>query len=191
MLLGLESAQRLDRASFTPGHAPILSQPPSFCSMKSALHFTWLSLATLSFLLSSLTVTTAQNYSIDWFTIDGGAGTSSGGVYTLSGTIGQPDANQQRTTGGNVSLTGGFWSLIAVQTLDAPPLTIQLTATNTARIFWPSPSEGFALQQNTNLNNPGISGWVGAPQTVTDDGTTRSIIVSPPTGNRFYRLFKP
>ena len=25
----------------------------------------------------------AQNYSIDWFTIDGGGGTSSGGSYTL------------------------------------------------------------------------------------------------------------
>ena len=33
-----------------------------------------------------------QNYSIDWFTIDGGGGTSTGGVYAVSGTIGQPDA---------------------------------------------------------------------------------------------------
>ena len=30
----------------------------------------------------------AQNYSIDWSTIDGGGGTSTGGVYTVSGTIG-------------------------------------------------------------------------------------------------------
>ena len=29
-------------------------------------------------------------------------------------------------TGGNFPLNGGFWSLFAVQTLDAPPLTIQL-----------------------------------------------------------------
>jgi hypothetical protein len=34
----------------------------------------------------------AQSYSIDWFTIDGGVGTSTGGVYSVSGTIGQPDA---------------------------------------------------------------------------------------------------
>ena len=33
-----------------------------------------------------------QSYSIDWSTIDGGGGTSTGGVYTVSGTIGQPDA---------------------------------------------------------------------------------------------------
>ena len=33
-------------------------------------------------------------FSISWFTIDGGGGTSSGGNFTLSGTIGQPDDNE-------------------------------------------------------------------------------------------------
>jgi len=159
--------------------------------MKSTIHFTCVPLAALSFLLSFLSVATAQNYSIDWYTIDGGAGTSIGGPFSLSGTIGQPDANQQAMTGGNFSISGGFWSLFAVQTLDAPPLTIQWTATNTARIFWPSTSTGFVLQLNTNLNDITISGWVSAPQPVTDDGTTKSIIVNPPAGKRFYRLFKP
>jgi len=159
--------------------------------MKSAVQFTFVPLAALSLLLSTLTVATAQNYSVDWYTIDGGVGTSAGGPYSLTGTIGQADANQQAMTGGNFSLRGGFWSLLAVQTLDAPPLTIQWTATNTARIFWPSASTGFVLQLNTNLNNVTISGWVSAPQPVIDDGTTKSIIVAPPTGNRFYRLFKP
>lgn len=32
------------------------------------------------------------DYSIDWYTIDGGGGQISGGAYTLTGTIGQPDA---------------------------------------------------------------------------------------------------
>jgi hypothetical protein len=159
--------------------------------MKSTIHFTWVPLAALSSLLIFSSVATAQNYSIDWFTIDGGGGTSAGGPYSLSGTIGQPDANQQPMTGGNFSISGGFWSLVAVQTLDAPPLTIQLVTTDTARIFWPSSSQGFVLQQNTNLNNVTISGWVSAPQPVTDNGTTKSVIVNPPTGNRFYRLFKP
>jgi len=30
----------------------------------------------------------AQSYSINWSTIDGGGGTSTGGVYTVSGTVG-------------------------------------------------------------------------------------------------------
>jgi len=49
----------------------------------------------------------AQPFSIDWFTIDGGGGTSSGGGFTLSGTIGQPDAGT--LSGGGFTLRGGFW----------------------------------------------------------------------------------
>src|SRR2546421_7024256 len=48
----------------------------------------------------------AQNYSIDWFTIDGGGGTSTGGVYSVSGTIGQPDAGHM--SGGEFTLYCGF-----------------------------------------------------------------------------------
>src|SRR5947207_2392022 len=55
------------------------------------------------------TSTRAQNYSIGWFTIDGGGGTSTGGVYQVRGTIGQPDAGLTMS-GGNFFLTGGFWS---------------------------------------------------------------------------------
>lgn len=139
-------------------------------------------------LLATLCVARAQNFSIDWFTIDGGGGTSTGGVFSLSGTIGQPDANPQPLTGGNFALVGGFWSLFAVQTPGAPRLTIRLTSTNTALVLWPSPSVGFVLQQNADLDT---SNWVATPQPVTDNGTDRFIIVNPPAGNRFYRLFKP
>ncbi len=45
---------------------------------------------------------------INWYTIDGGGGTSTGGTFALSGTIGQPDAGGPMT-GGTFSLTGGFW----------------------------------------------------------------------------------
>ena len=47
--------------------------------------------------------------SITWSTIDGGGGTSSGGAFTLRGTIGQHDASAPMT-GGTFSLTGGFWA---------------------------------------------------------------------------------
>ena len=52
----------------------------------------------------------AQQYSIDWYKVAGGGGTSTGGVYSVSGTIGQHDAGGPMT-GGNYSLTGGFWAL--------------------------------------------------------------------------------
>lgn len=129
-----------------------------------------------------------QPFSIDWFTIDGGGGTSTDGIYSASGTIGQPDANPQSMTGGDFTLTGGFWSLLAVQTPGAPLLTIQLTATNTVLASWPSPSTGFGLQQNSDLNT---TNWTAVPQPPADNGTRKFIIVNPPSGHRFYRLFKP
>ena len=47
-------------------------------------------------------------YSIDWWTVDGGGGQAlTGGPYTLSGTVGQPDAGAQTGTG--YALSGGFW----------------------------------------------------------------------------------
>jgi hypothetical protein len=149
---------------------------------------TWRTRAPLLLLFAIAIGIHAQTYSIDWFTIDGGGGTSTGSVYSVSGTIGQPDASSQPMTGGNYSLVGGFWSLFAVQTPGAPLLTIRLTTTNTAVVLWPSPSTGFTLQQNADLLT---TNWVAAPQAVSDNGTTKFIIVNPPTGNRFYRLFKP
>src|SRR6266480_3770721 len=78
----------------------------------------------------------SQTYTIDWFTIDGGGGTSTGGVYAVSGTIGQPDAGHM--SGGNFSLDGGFWSIIAaVQTPGAPTLRVVRSSTNTVIIAWP------------------------------------------------------
>ena len=47
------------------------------------------------------------DYSIEWYTIDGGGGTSSGGPYQLTGTIGQPDADY--LAGNQYELLGGFW----------------------------------------------------------------------------------
>jgi len=127
----------------------------------------------------------AQTYSIDWFSMDGGGGTSTGGVYSVSGTVGQPDAGAM--SGGNFSLTGGFWSLFAIQSPGSPLLTITLTTTNTVLVSWPFPSTGFALQQNADL---GTTNWVTPAEVVTNNGTINFTIVNPPAGNRFYRLKK-
>ena len=55
-----------------------------------------------------LTQTASAQFSIDWYTIDGGGGTSAGGAFQLSGTIGQHDTGVM--SGGNFTLTGGYWS---------------------------------------------------------------------------------
>ena len=45
---------------------------------------------------------------LPWWTVDGGGDRSTGGQYTLSGTIGQPDAGPLMSEG-SYTLWGGFW----------------------------------------------------------------------------------
>jgi hypothetical protein len=128
----------------------------------------------------------AQQYSIDWYKVSGGGGTSTGATYQVTGTIGQPDASGAMT-GGNYSLTGGLWSLIAVaQTPGAPTLYISQSG-GTVTVFWQDVS-GWTLQQNNNLTSP--AGWSASGGVTTANGTN-SITILPPTGNLFFRLSNP
>lgn len=52
------------------------------------------------------------NFEITKSTIDGGGGSSSGGDFILTGTIGQPDAGTQTASGDEFALAGGFWARI-------------------------------------------------------------------------------
>ena len=129
----------------------------------------------------------AQSYSIDWYQISSGGGTSSGDVYSLNATIGQHDAGGTMT-GGNFSLTSGFWSFfLIVPTPGAPTLTIAFTSTNTVIISWPSPSTGFAIQQSTALPD---SVWAAPSEGISDDGINKSIVLHSLAGTRFFRLKK-
>lgn len=127
-----------------------------------------------------------SQYTIDWYKVSGGGGASSGGTYSASGTIGQQDAGGPMA-GGGYSLTGGFWALYAVQTPGAPALGILIT-NNAAMVYWPSPSTGWNPQMSTNLLK---TNWVTPSQSIIDNGTIKYILVSPPTGSRFFRLIKP
>ena len=73
--------------------------------------------ATIAFFAASSV--TAQDLTLDWWTVDGGGEMSTvGGDLELSGTIGQPDANTTVMTGGSLELTGGFWAMAS----SGPPL---------------------------------------------------------------------
>jgi hypothetical protein len=125
----------------------------------------------------------AQNYSVDWFTIDGGGGTSTGGVYSVSGTIGQPDAGPAMTNG-QYSVTGGFWALpTAIQIEGAPTLAIVPATPGNATISWSPNSPGWVLQET----------WVLSPANWTNSisGSTNPILVPALVPSKFYRLFKP
>ena len=64
----------------------------------------------------------AQDYDIDWWTIDGGGAVlteTADGSWQLSGTIGQWDSTEARVlSGGSWKMTGGFWSLSVEELAD-------------------------------------------------------------------------
>ncbi len=69
-------------------------------------------LSTLTILISALALAQSSggNFEITKSTIDNGGGTSSGNEFSVTGTIGQPDANLQLSTGGEFAVAGGFWA---------------------------------------------------------------------------------
>ncbi len=143
-------------------------------------------MATAVVLLLTAVQVHSQSYAINWYKIAGGGGTSTGGVYSVNGTIGQCDAGGPMTAG-SYSLTGGFWSLISVvQTPGAPLLKVSINPQlQTVTISWPSSSGSFALQANGNL---ATSNWINYGGTVNNAGGTNSITVSPLAGSLFFRL---
>ena len=58
--------------------------------------------------VTTLVMASPNAFSLPWWTVDGGGGTSQGGEYALSGTIGQPDG-KHLMSGGKFNLVGGFW----------------------------------------------------------------------------------
>lgn len=146
----------------------------------------------LPFVLSALSLlavaghASAQSFSIDWHTIDGGGGTSTGGVFAVSGTVGQPDAAAQSMTNGTFSLTGGFWSIFTVPTPDAPLLSVERQAA-AVRVFWPLPATGFVLDQSLTVTGA----WSQVSFPYTTNATDISISVPATTGGKYYRLRRP
>jgi hypothetical protein len=127
----------------------------------------------------------AQQYSIGWYKISGGGGTSTGATYQVTGTVGQPDASSAMS-GGQYSVTGGFWSLTAVvQTAGLLNLSIAQSGNNVI-VSWPTNCAGFTLQFATNLAPP--AAWTSnspAPAVVNGQNT----VTIPISGTQqFFRL---
>ena len=144
---------------------------------------TWRTGVALGVLLSALCLSASAQYSIPWWTIDAGGGTSSGGVFRVSGTLGQPEAGGPMT-GGPFTLTGGFWVLPqVVQTPDAPTLSIAPAAPGWATLTWtPAVGVPWVLQEAPAVTGPWSDVAGGGPP-------PRLVPATPPA--RFYRLYKP
>ena len=124
----------------------------------------------------------AQPDSNDWFTVDGGGGTSGGGQFTLSGTAGQSDAGA--ITGGGYTLHGAFWGSVAAL---PPRLTISGPG-GSVTICWPWPSSGYVLTQSDSLVNPNWTPVV--PQPTQTNPITFCLTLQVGPTSKFYRLKK-
>ena len=159
------------------------SQPAKFAAIVTTI---WrqtrgsLTLPWMGLLLLAASSLGAQNFGIDWFTVDGGGGASAGGAYTMSGTIGQPDAGT--LSGGTYSLVGGFWGVVALPSAGAPRLFIQYSG-GLATISWSPAPAGYVLQVNDTLNP---ASWANAPS-----GTANPVSVTATGPARFFRLKGP
>jgi hypothetical protein len=118
-------------------------------------------------------------FALDWSAIDGGGGTSTGGVYSVSGTVGQPEAG--RMSGGPFTLEGGFWPGVIVPSAgEAPSLFIQASS-DSVTLSWSPATPGFELEAAADLTG---AAWSPAPA-----GNPVTIPIS--GSARFYRLRKP
>jgi hypothetical protein len=77
--------------------------------MSKRMTAAWVTALLGGLLLASIVLASGvQSYAISWWTIDGGGATvSTGGGYSLDGTVGQPDAGV--LVSGSYTLAGGFW----------------------------------------------------------------------------------
>jgi hypothetical protein len=117
------------------------------------------------------------------FTIDDGFNiTASSSALNAGSSVGVPTDIRGNARTGNPD-----WGAYEFG-IGRPALHLRLTTTNTIALFWPTLAAGYTLQQNTNVAGPNWSA-VGTPPT--DDGTTKTVILNPSGGQRFYRLVHP
>ncbi len=124
-------------------------------------------------------------YEIPWHSMDGGGGTSTGGAYTVRGTIGQPDAGI--STGGVYQVIGGFWGwAVIVQTDGLPVLHIRYISASEAEVYWEDAGTPAVVQRRVSMT---AGDWEDDPGTpVIDAQDIYRLTITPDTGMRFYRL---
>jgi len=141
------------------------------------------SLLVPAFLLTWTVV--SQPFEINWYTVDGGGGTSTGGPFTLSGTVGQPDAGA--LAGGSYTLVGGFWSLAPAAPV-SPALYASL-AGGEIEISWTAAASGFVLEETPRIGSDAV--WQAADGTLVRRGDEMVFHAPAGVGERYYRLRRP
>jgi hypothetical protein len=130
----------------------------------------------------------AQEQAIDWWTLDGGGATSTGGIYAVTGTVGQPDAGTLE--GETYTVVGGFWSIVAaIQTPGAPRLEIMHT-NGLVVVSWRRPATGFVLDHTPALGDPALR-WFPVELPYVTNATHISVVAPISSATGYYRLRRP
>ena len=123
--------------------------------MKRMIHAA-AALAVLTALALTSAIISAQvggGYDLSWSTVDGGGATfSTGGTYSLGGTIGQPDAGTM--SGGTYALDGGFWGGSGGPTPTPTVTGTPPTATSTSTPTRTNTSTSTSTPTSTSTSTP-------------------------------------
>src|SRR5262245_62000006 len=130
---------------------------------------------TTLFLLCAALLQANPRFEITKSTIDAGGANTPGPRFTLTGTVGQPDAAPRFVSADNrFAVQPGFWpSATVVPAPGAPELTMRPgAARDTAILAWPVTANGYILEESTNLA-PGS--WSTVRFSVVDTATEHTV----------------
>ena len=131
-------------------------------------------------ILLLVSTASAQNFSIDWFTVDGGGGFSAAEGFSVGGTVAQPDAGFMSADA--YAVVGGFWSFAASETLS-------LAVSNSPAgvlVYWNRPANNWVLDESPVL----LNSWIQVPFPYETNATHIYVTIPAPSANKFYRLRK-
>jgi len=130
----------------------------------------------------------AQGFDLDWFAVVAGGGTSAGGDYVLTASVGQPFGGMASSA--NYDATAGFAGLFeSLEPASQPGLRIAPADANSVLITWPASTTGWVLQESSSLGH--LADWTDVRTRVVANGTDNIATLPIAAGNRFYRLRHP
>jgi hypothetical protein len=145
-----------------------------------------LALATFAAVLRAGAQSSAS-FNLTWNSVSGGGGNSAstGGVLSLSGTVGQADAGD--SMGANYLLLGGFWAAEATGVVTSQPiLRITRAGPNLIILSWPSWASDYTLQSAEAITSNTI--WANVSQTPVSIDDQYAVPIITTSAKQFFRL---
>jgi hypothetical protein len=137
--------------------------------------------------LAAPSLSQTPDFSVDYFVISAGGGTSANGGFSVTGVVGQP-VNPNQITGGMFTIETGFASVTAtIQLLDGP-VTLRINQQGgLVKISWPATTQAeFVLETTSQLGDP--SSWQPVELTPLIVGPDKIVTIGAGPGPAFFRL---